>query len=135
LNITNTAGSDLTIEVKYEYNETERPTFDGVKLYYTINSDFTDAEWTQAVADDDAGTPSTIFDARNDIEIDVKADDNKFLFTIPVADINSGDVIRYYFRGVAKDTAGDKVKDYFSPSQDETFDHDIYSQWTLETVK
>ena len=134
LNITNTTGSDLKFDITYEY-DVANPEFNSVKLYYTINSDFTDAEWTQAVADDDASIPSTIFDARVSIEIDVKADDNKYSFSIPIADIAAGDVVRYYFRGYTKDTAGEKVKDYFSPSQDGSFDHDIYSQWTLETVK
>ena len=127
--IGNTEGSDITFDVTYEY-PVANPTFKSVKLYYTLNSDFTDAEWTQAVADDDAGTPSTIFDAREDIEIDAKTDDNKYSFSIPSADVTKGDIIRFYFRGYTKNTAGDKEKDYYSQDQGAEFDHDVYSQWS-----
>ncbi len=131
--IGNVEGSDITFDVTYEYDATN-PTFKSVKLYYTLNSDFTDAEWTQAVLDDDEGTPSTIFDARVDIEIDDKADDDKYSFSIPAADVTKGDIIRFYFRGYTKNVDGDKEKDYYTPDQGAEFDHDIYSQWSLMTA-
>ncbi|MCK5907993.1 MAG: lamin tail domain-containing protein [Flavobacteriales bacterium] len=134
LNITNTAGSDLKFDITYEY-DSANPTFKSVKLYYSINKDISDADWTTYVAEDDAGDSSNIDANREDIEIAAKAGDDKYSFSIPVADIAAGDVVRYYFRGYTKDAADEKVKDYFSPSQGENFDHDIYSQWTLETVK
>ena len=134
LAITNTAGADLKFDVKYEYDSTN-PDFKSVKLYYSINKDISDADWTSYVAEDDAGDSSNIDANRMDIEIDVKSADDMYSFSIPTADIKSGDVIRYYFRGYTKNAAGDKVKDYYSPSQDTSFDHDVYSQWTLETVK
>ena len=129
----NTEGSDITFDVTYEY-DVANPTFKSVKLYYTINSDFTDAEWTQAVADDDAGISSAIFDARIDIAVDAKSADDKYSFSIPTASVTKGDVIRFYFRGYTKNTDGDKEKDYFTPDQGAEFDHDIYSQWSKITA-
>ena len=132
--IGNEAGSDLTFDVTYEYDVVANPTFKSVKLYYTIDKDYTDAEWAQAVADDDAGETGTLLDNRIDIEIDVMATDNKYSFSIPAADVNAGEIIRFYFRGYTKDVDGEKVKEYFTEGQGAEFDHDIYSQWAELTV-
>ena len=135
LNITNVnADGDLQFNITYEYDETAEPTFKDVRLYYSINKDLTDAEFTQYIDEDDAGDPTNLDATRLELEIDVKAADDKYAFTIPATDIASGDVIRFYFRGYTKDGAGEKVKRYFTPSQDESFDRDTYSQWTLLTV-
>ena len=134
LKITNTTGADLVFDVTYEY-DAANPSFKGVKFYYSVNKDISDDDWKKYIAEDDAGDSSNIDANRNDIAIGDKAADNKYSFTIPAADIKTGDVVRYYFRGYTKNADGDKLKDYYSPSQDENFDHDVYSQWALETVK
>ena len=136
LTVIRTVSGDLNFDVKYEYDASILVEFNSVKLYYTLNKDFTDAEWTEAIVLDDAGTePNLIADDRVDIEIDMPADDSMYSFTIASADVKVGDVIRCYFRGYAKDALGDKTKEYYAPSGDNTFDHDVYSQWTTFTVK
>ena len=133
LTVIRTVSGDLNFDVKYTTSNTD---FNSVKLYYTLNSDFTDAEWTQAVADDDEGVlPNLLEDHRVTIEIDIPADDSMYSFTIAAADVKVGDVVRCYFRGYTKDAEGEKVKEYYAPSGDDTFDHDVYSQWTSFTVK
>ena len=132
LTVIREVAGDLKFDVKYS---TTNPEFKSVKLYYTLNSDFTDAEWTQAVADDDAGTPSDTFDARVTLEIDVIAADEMYAYTIDAADVKVGDVVRLYFRGYTKTDGGDKDKKYYAPSGNDTFDHDVYSQWSKFTVK
>ncbi len=129
--IRNEAG-DLVFDVTYTTTNTD---FNSVKLYYTLNKDFTDAEWTAAVEEDDEGTSTTLEENRVDIEIDVPAADSKYSFTIAAADVKVGDVIRCYFRGYTKDADGEKVKEYYSPVGNDTFDHDVFSGWTVLTVK
>ena len=126
---------DLEFDVMYEYNATVLVNFNSVKLYYTLNKNFTDAEWTTAVEEDDEGTSTTLEDNRVTLEIDIAAADNMYSFTIPAADVNVGDVLRLYFRGYAKDIDGEKAKEYYSPTGNDTFDHDIFSGWTVLTVK
>jgi len=134
LTVIREVAGDLKFDVKFE---SANPTFKSVKLYYTLNSDFTNEQWNKAVADDDAKPPiqSDVFDARKDIAIEEIAEDNMYSFTIAAADVKVGDVVRCYFRGYTKDADGKKDKKYYSPSGDDTFDHDIYSQWTSFTVK
>lgn len=124
-----TEGTDVVFDVTYEYDEAN-PTFKNVKFYYTINANHTDAEWTQAVEDDDNDIQSDVFDTRKSVEIDVKADDNKYSFSIPSSELVTDDIIRFYFRGYTKNTDGDKEKEYFSPDKGSEFDHDVYSQWS-----
>lgn len=136
LTVVRTVSGDLNFDVKYEYDADVWVNFDGVKLYYTLNKDFTDAEWTEAIALDDEGIePNLIADDRVTLEIDILADDSMYSFTIAAADVNVGDVVRCYFRGYTKDVDGEKAKEYYAPSGDDTFDHDVYSQWTSFTVK
>ena len=133
LTVIRKVSGDLVFDVKYTTTNTD---FNSVKLYYTLNSDFTDAEWTQAVDDDDNDVlPNLLDDNRVTLEIDILADDSMYSFTIAAADVQVGDVVRCYFRGYTKDAEGDKVKEYYSPSGDDSFDHDLYSQWTEFTVK
>jgi len=135
LNITNLTGSgDLQFDVKYEYDETQEPTFKNVRLYYSINKDLTDAEYQQFLDEDDAGDSENLDATRKELELDVKASDNMYRFVIPADSITTGDVVRFYFRAYTKDANGDKVKRYFTPSQDENFDRDTYSQWSDVTV-
>ncbi|MCK5782022.1 MAG: T9SS type A sorting domain-containing protein [Flavobacteriales bacterium] len=124
LAITNTEGSDITFDVTYEY-DVANPDFKSVKLYYTINKDYTDAEWLVFV---DAGTEGD--NGRVTEEIDEKADDNKYSFSIPAANVTKGDIIKFYFRGYTKNADGDKEKEYFTPDQGSEFDHDVYSEWS-----
>ncbi|MCK5788786.1 MAG: hypothetical protein KAH32_07295 [Chlamydiia bacterium] len=127
LTVIRKVAGDLEFDVMFE---TTNPEFKGVKLYYTLNEEHSDAEWTvfvDAETEEDGG--------RVTLEIDVKADDNKYSYTIPAADVKVGDVVRLYFRGYTKDAAGDKDKKYYAPSLNDTFDHDVYSQWSKFTVK
>ncbi|MEN8250468.1 MAG: hypothetical protein ABFS32_16155 [Bacteroidota bacterium] len=137
LTVVREENGDLVYDVKYEYDAAVYELFNSVKLYYTVNCDFTDAEWTQAVADDDEGIePNLLADNRVSLEIEDPADDNMYSFTIPAAEVNKADVLRLYFRGYAKDTVlSVKNKMYYSPTGNDTFDHDVYSQWTVLTVK
>ena len=129
--IRNEAGY-LVFDIKYESPNTD---FNSVKFYYTLNKDFTDAEWATAVEEDDAGTSTTLEDHRTSLEIEVPADDNMYSFSIAPEDIKVGDVLRCYYRGYTYDADGEKAKKYYSPVGDDTFDHDIFSQWTVLTVK
>ena len=131
--IENTASTDIVFNVKYEYNA-DNPTFKDVKLYYTINKDFTDEQWATFVEEDDNGNSTNIDENRVDIKIDEKADDDMYSFSIPAADVEADDVIRFYFRGYTKNSEDDKEKDYFTPDADAEFDHDVYSQWSTLIV-
>ncbi|MCK5788614.1 MAG: hypothetical protein KAH32_06425 [Chlamydiia bacterium] len=137
LTVIREVAGDLVFDVKYEYNADILVNFNSVKLYYTLNSDFTDAQWTEAIDLDDAGTtPNLLDDHRVTIEIEDPTDDSMYSFTIAAADVKVGDVVRLYFRGYAKDIDGNKSKDYYAPSATaDTFDHDLYSTWTEFTVK
>jgi len=128
LTVIREVAGELKFDVKFE---SSNPTFKSVKLYYTINKEYTDAEWTVFV---DAGNEDE--NGRVTLEIAEKADDNMYAFSIPKADYKIGDAIRLYFRGYTKDDAGDKDKKYYAPSGTaDTFDHDLYSTWTKFTVK
>lgn len=126
---TPTGGTDLTLNVTYEYDEAVQVEFKDVKMYYTINDTYTDAEWAVFV---DAGTESD--NGRNSFEIVNKSADNKYSFTIPADSLSSGDQLRVYFRGYTKNASGTKLKNYFTPDFDDTFDHDIYSQWSVINI-
>lgn len=126
---------DLVFDIEFEYDVAATSSFNDVKFYYTLNKDFTDAEWATAVEEDDLGTSTTLEDNRVTLEIDIPADDNKYSFTIPAVEVSEGDVIRCYFRGYTKDLDGEKLKMYYSPVGNDTFDHDTFSQWTTITVK
>ena len=128
LTVIRKVSGDLEFDVKFT---TDNPEFKSVKLYYTLNKDYTDAEWTAFV---DAGNEDE--NGRVTLEIDTKTDDNKYFYSIPAADVKVGDVVRCYFRGYTKTDAGDKDKKYYAPSKTaDTFDHDLYSTWTSFTVK
>ena len=128
LTVIRKVAGDLEFDTKFESDNT---TFKSVKLYYTINQEYTDAEWTVFV---DAGTEDD--NGRVTLEIADKADDNKYFYSIPAADVKVGDVVRCYFRGYTKTDDGDKDKKYYAPSKTaDTFDHDLYSTWTSFTVK
>jgi plastocyanin len=127
---------DLKFDVTFVYDASVWVTFDSFKFYYTLNQDFTDAEWTAAIElDDEDIEPNLIADHRVSMEIDIVAADNMYSFTIPAADVKVGDDLRFYFRGYTKDVDGEKNKMYYTGTGDETFEKDIYSEWTVLTVK
>ena len=127
---------DLEFDIMYQYDAVVWVTFDSFKFYYTINQDFTNDAWTEAIAlDDEDIEPNLIADHRVSMEIDIAAADNMYSFTIPAADVKVGDELRIYFRGYTKDVDGEKSKMYYTPTGNATFEKDIYSQWTVLTVK
>ena len=127
LTIIREVAGDLKFDVKFT---STNPEFKGVKLYYTLNEEHSDAEWLVFV---DAGTEED--GGRVTLEIDEIAADEMYAYTIAAADVKVGDVVRLYFRGYTKDAAGDKDKKYYAPSGNDTFDHDVYSEWSSFTVK
>lgn len=106
LTITNEAATDLTFNVKVEYDNGAP---EEVKFYYIINYDA-----ATYVEDND----------RHSIEWDgdLPTADNMYNFVIPVADLSANDEISWYMR--AKDGNGDKMYYTYGKTADE-FDGDI----------
>ena len=100
------AGNDLSFDVSVTGgNVTE------VKFYYLINS-------TNVVPD------------RLEIELAPESGQTRFTFTIPAADLQAGDVVRWYMRAVV-----DGNKNYFTLDKDATFDKDIVDDWHQLTIE
>ncbi len=115
LAITNEVATDLSLNVKVEYDNgiTE------LKFYYVINYDAATMWWDD---DSDPATPDVFDDDtyRVSIEIDaLPSADNTYTFTIP--GLNTGDELSWYMR--AKDGNGDKMYYTFGETAD-TFDGD-----------
>ncbi len=112
LEITNEVATDLTYDVKVEYDNGAP---EEIKFYYYINFD------NGAFLSD----PSAYEDA-NRIDIEwagaLPTGDNMYNFAIPTADLTTADEISWYMR--AKDGAGDKMYYTFGKTADE-FDGDI----------
>ncbi|MEN8138237.1 MAG: T9SS type A sorting domain-containing protein [Bacteroidota bacterium] len=132
LSIINELGVDLTFSIMYEYDKVVTPEFTSVSLKYTVNKSFTDEEWIAIINEG-----STVDNGLMDIKIGEESDNNMYTFAIPSADLNPGDVVRYYFMSKIQDsgvTPPVKEKEFYSPGQDADFNRDIYSQWASEVV-
>lgn len=116
LTITNETGTDLSLNVKVEYDNGD---VNELKFYYVINYDAATMWW-----DDDANpaTPDVFDDATHRVTIEVNAvpsADNTYTFTVPGLTI--GDNLSWYMR--AKDGNGDKLYYTFGKTANE-FDGD-----------
>jgi len=104
-----TASEDLVFDMKVAYDNGD---IQELKFYYVINYD-------PATYDKDVD--------RHDFEWagDLPTADNMYNFTIPNAELTTGDKVIWYMR--AKDGAGDKQ--YYTYGQDENFDKDVMTDW------
>jgi len=114
------ADSDLDVNVRITYDNGD---VEEVKFYYYKNFD------AAAYAAD----PDTYEDANRvsfEWDGDLPTSDDFYNFSIPNAELTTGDTIIWYMR--AKDGAGDKQ--YFTRGQDENFDKDVIADWDEITI-